>query len=193
LTFAIQHDAAATGFLGEWFHDPSPLLPTYFFYVIAGAIAGWHFERFAAFTLRHLTTARIVFLAGLGAGVGTYLAEVYLEGQNPGAASAVFQPVVVVESVAFAWALFAVGLTWADGGARHRRLVSAGADSSFGIYLMHPLVLQGALALAGTTGLLAAIRGAPAAVQLAVFLCIGVPLIYGVSGQNAPAGRKRNR
>jgi peptidoglycan/LPS O-acetylase OafA/YrhL len=181
LAFAIQHDAVTTGLIGEWFRNPDPLLPSYLFYVLAGAIAGWHFDRFAAFTRRHLTAARVVFLAGLLAGVGSYVAEVYFGGQDPTAASAVFQPVVVVESGAFAWALFAAGLTWADAGGRHRRLVSAGADSSFGIYLVHPLVLQGAVALAGATGILAAIRGAQAAAQLAAFLVVGVPLIYGVS------------
>jgi peptidoglycan/LPS O-acetylase OafA/YrhL len=181
LTCAIQHDAVTTGLIGQWFRNPDPLLPSYLFYVIAGAIAGWHLDRFAAFTRRHLTAARMTFLAGLLAGVGTYFAEVCFGGRDPAAASAVFQPVVVVESVTLAWALFAAGLIWADAGARHRRLVSAGADSSFGIYLVHPLVLQGAVALAGATGILAAIRGAQAAAQLAAFLVVGVPLIYGVS------------
>ena len=77
--------------------------------------------------------------------------------------------------------LLAAGLLWADAGARHRRLIAAGGDCSFGIYLAHPLVLQGALLLAGATGLLTAIRDAPAAAELAALLGVGVPLVYGVS------------
>jgi peptidoglycan/LPS O-acetylase OafA/YrhL len=182
LTVAIQRHAVTTGLIGAWLRSPNEVLPSYLLYVLAGGIAAWHFDRFVAFTRRHLTAARLALVAGVGAGLGTYFAELAIGGLDPAAASAVFQPVVVVESLAFGWALFAVGTRWADAGARHRRLISAGADSSFGIFLAHPLVLQGALALAGATGVLAAVQHAPAALELAALLGVAVPLIYGVSG-----------
>ena len=181
LTLAIQHHLVRTGLIGAWLRTPDPWLPSYLLYVVAGALAAWHADRLIAFTRRHAALAGPVFAVGVCAGVGSYLAAVAIGGQSPGAASAVFQPVVVAESLCFGWALFAAALVWAGRGARHRRLISAGADSSFGIYLAHPLVLQGALLLGGTTGVLAAVRGAPAVLQLAALLGVGVPLIYGVS------------
>jgi hypothetical protein len=182
LTIAIQQDAVTTGVIGAWLRSPSSVVLSYLLYVIAGGIAAWHFDRFVAVTRRHLTAARLAFVVGVGAGLGAYFAQIFLGGQSPAAASAVFQPVVVVESLAFGWALFAVGIHWADAGQRHRRLVSSGADSSFGIFLAHPLVLQGVLALAGATGVLAAVRDAPSALELAALLGVAVPLVYGVSG-----------
>ncbi len=182
VTFAIQHHLVTTGLIGAWLRNPDPLLPSYLLYVIAGAIGAWHFDSFVAFTRRHAAAAGVALLAGVGVGVGSYLAEIAIGGQDPAAASAVFQPAIVVESLAFGWALFAAGLRWVGAGARHRRLISIGADSSFGIFLAHPLVLQGAVALAGATGVLAAVRSAPGALELAALLGVGLPLIYGVSG-----------
>jgi peptidoglycan/LPS O-acetylase OafA/YrhL len=181
LTVAIQQQVAATSPIGAWLRNPSPVVLSYLLYLIAGGIAAWHFDRLVAFTRRHLTAARLGFAAGAGAGLGTYVAQIFIGGQSPAAASAVFQPVIVAESLAIGWALFAAGTRWADGGQRHRRIVCAGADSSFGIFLAHPLVLQGALALAGATGVLTAVRAAPSALQVAALLGVGVPLVYGAS------------
>jgi hypothetical protein len=190
LTVAIQEHAVTTGVLGAWLQNPSALLPSYLLYIIAGGIAAWHFEEFVAFTRRHLTAARLAFGVGVGVGVGAYFAQIIIGGQDPAVASAVFQPVVVVESLAFGWALFATGIGWADAGQRHRRLISAGADSSFGIFLAHPLVLQGVVTLAGVTGALTAIREAPSALELAALLGVGVPLIYSASGVLAFLARR---
>ena len=117
-------------------------------YVVAGAIAGWHFEQLCAFTRRHLRTVpRIALVAAVGvaAGIGTYLIEIYGFGATPANASAVFQPIVILEALAFGWALLGAGLLWSDRGAPHRKFCAAGSASSFGIYLAHPLVLQGLL------------------------------------------------
>ena len=129
------------------------------------------------------SAASVALVAGAGvcAGVGSYFTGIIVGGEDPGTASAVFQPVVVIETLAFGWALLAAGLFWADAGARHGRLIAAGGDCSFGIYLAHPLVLQGALLLARAAGVLTAIRDGPAAVELAALLGVGVPLVYGVS------------
>jgi surface polysaccharide O-acyltransferase-like enzyme len=185
LTFAIQHQLFTTGPMAEWLHIASSglWLPSYLFYVVGGAIAGWHFDRLAAFTRRHVSPARVALVASAGviAGAGTYFAEVRLGGSQPVAASAVFQPVVVLETLAFGWALLGAGLVWADAGAHHRHLVATGADNSFGIYLAHPLVLQGALMVATVTGALNAVRHAPAALELAALLGVGLPLVYATS------------
>ena len=102
---------------------------SYVLYVVAGAIAGWHFEQICAFTRRHLgTVARIALAAAVGvvAGIGTYLIEIYGFGATPANASAVFQPIVVVEALAFGWALLGGGLLWSDRGAPHRKFCAAG-------------------------------------------------------------------
>jgi len=188
-TLAVQHHLVTSGVVGSYLRDPSPWLPSYVLYVVAGGVAAWHFERLAAFTRRHTALAVPAFAAGLCAGLGAYFGAIVAAGQSPVTASAVFQPAVIAESLCFGWALLAVSLRWADRGARHRRLVSAGADGSFGIFLAHPLVLQGLLALTAATGVLAALRSAPVGLQLAALLGVAVPLIYGLSGVLAVAVR----
>jgi peptidoglycan/LPS O-acetylase OafA/YrhL len=182
LTLAIQHRLVMTGPVGSYLHDPDIWLTSYPLYVLAGAVAAWHFDRLAAFTRRHYALALPAFAVGLGAGLSGYFLELTVGGQSPVTASAVFQPAVVVESLCFGWALLALALRWADRGARGRTLVGAGADGSFGIFLAHPLVLQGALALAGATGVLAALHAAPVGVQLVALLLLAVPLVYLLSG-----------
>jgi peptidoglycan/LPS O-acetylase OafA/YrhL len=194
LTAALQHHLIRTGLLADWLRGAGSgtWAESYVLYIVGGAIAGWHFEELCAFTRRHASGVSVTLAAGLGvaAGVGTYLAEYYLGGATPAAASAVFQPVVVVEALCFGWALLAGGLLWADRGAPHRKFCAAGSASSFGIYLAHPLVLQGLLALAATTGVLAAVRNAPAAAEVLVLLCVFVPLIYAVSWMIASLARR---
>ncbi len=127
---------------------------TYVLYVVAGALAGWHFEQLCAFTRRHLRSGwRVALVAAVGvaAGIGVYLIEIEVFGATPDNASAVFQPVVIFEALAFGWALLGAGLLWSDRGAPGRKFAAAGSASSFGIYLAHPLVLQVLLLIAGST------------------------------------------
>ena len=194
LTAALQYHLVRTGPLAGWLNGAGTgiWLESYLLYVIGGAIAGWHFDRLSEFTRRYARPFIVALVAGVGvaAGVGTYLGEIYLGGATPAAASAVFQPVVVVEALAFGWALLAAGLLWSDRGAPHRKFFAAGSASSFGIYLAHPLVLQGLLALATTTGVLAAVQSAPAALEVLALLGAAVPLVYGLSWVLASAARR---
>jgi peptidoglycan/LPS O-acetylase OafA/YrhL len=193
LTAAIQHHPVHSGPLAGWLNGAGQgiWLESYVLYIVAGALAGWHFDQLRAFAARHASAATIALWAGVGvaAGVGMYFAEL-ARGASPAAASAVFQPVVVVEALAFGWALLSAGLLWADRGAPHRKFFAAGSASSFGIYLAHPLVLQGLLAVASTTGVLAAVRGAPAGLEVLALLGVAVPLIYGASWMIASAARR---
>ncbi len=168
---------------------------TYAFYVVAGALAGWHFERLCAFTRRYLGSGRRVALvtaAGVAAGTGVFLVETEVFGATPNSASAVFQPVVVFEALAFGWALLGAGLLWSDRGAPGRKFCAAGSASSFGIYLAHPLVLQ-ALLLAASPGYLGGRGGGPGTTSVftvLMLLFIAVPLIYAVSWMIASAARR---
>jgi peptidoglycan/LPS O-acetylase OafA/YrhL len=172
---------------------------TYVLYVVAGAIAGWHFEQLCLFTRRHLgTVPRITLVAAVGvaAGLGTYFIEIYGFGATPANASAVFQPIVIVEAITFGWALLGAGLLWSDRGAPHKKFAAAGSASSFGIYLAHPLVLQGLLLLTGASflgphgGWLGAIRRAPDGLTVVVLLFVAVPIIYAAAWLIASAARR---
>ena len=134
---------------------------------------------------------------GVAAGIGTYLIEIYGFGATPANASAVFQPIVVVEAFAFGWALLG-GRAAVE---RPRRaapevLRAAGSASSFGIYLAHPLVLQGLLAVAGASflgadgGLLGAVRRAPDGLEVVALLFVAVPIIYAIAWVIASAARR---
>jgi peptidoglycan/LPS O-acetylase OafA/YrhL len=194
LTAALQYHLVRTGPLAGWINEAGIgiWLESYVLYVVGGALAGWHFERICAFSRRYASAWTVALVAGFGvaAGLGAYFAEVYASGAAPATASAVFQPVVVVEALTFGWALLAGGLLWSDRGAPHRKFFAAGSASSFGIYLAHPLVLQGLLFAASAGGVLAAVRGAPAALEVLALLGVIVPVVYGVSWVIASAARR---
>jgi peptidoglycan/LPS O-acetylase OafA/YrhL len=194
LTSELHYHLVRTGPLTGWFNGAAQgiWLESYVLYIVGGAIAGWHFDQLCAFTRRHARLSTVALVTGIGvaAGIGTYLAEIYLGGATPATASAVFQPVVVIEALAFGWALLAAGLRWADRGARHKKFFAAGSASSFGIYLAHPLILQGLLAIASTAGVLTAAQRAPAGLEVLTLLCVAVPLIYGVSWLLASTARR---
>jgi poly(3-hydroxybutyrate) depolymerase/peptidoglycan/LPS O-acetylase OafA/YrhL len=166
-------------------------IDTYVFYVVAGALAGWHFEQLCAFTRRHLRSGwRVALVAAVGvaAGIGVFLVETEVFGATPGNASAVFQPVVIFEALAFGWALLGAGLLWSDRGAPGRKFCAAGSASSFGIYLAHPLVLQVLLRVidshyfGANGGILGALhRLHHSSVLVLVLLFIAVPVIYAAS------------
>ena len=194
LTAELHYHLVRMGPLTGWLNGAAQgyWMESYMLYIVGGAIAGWHFDQLCAFTRRYARPAVIAAVAGVGvaAGLSVYFIEIYAGGATPASASGVFQPIVVVEALAFGWALLAGGLLWTDRGARHRKFFAAGSASSFGIYLAHPLVLQGLLALASTAGVLGAVRDAPGGLEVLVLLCIAVPVVYGVSWVIASAARR---
>lgn len=189
VTLAIHSHHTGAGPLAFWLKNPNQLLPSYGLYVIAGALGAWHLEQLTTFTRRHRRVVVSAFGVGVAGGVGIYLVAALLAGESPVTASAVFQPAVVLESLAIAWAFYALGLAWEDAGAPRRAFVSAGAENSFGIFLSHPLILQGILALGTTTGVLAALRRTPGPVELVLLLGVVVPAIYVAGGALTAAAR----
>lgn len=166
------------GFLSAWLRGPDAALVSYVFYIVAGAVAAWHADAFVAFTRRHVRA----ILGGAGAAMAlslvTYTLQLNLGGMSPNDASAVFQPVLVLESAAVAWALLATGVLWVDRGMLRKRTALALSDRSFGVYLVHPLLLTGVLSAVKAIGLTSAVEGMPAAAQLVLLLLVVVPVTY---------------
>jgi peptidoglycan/LPS O-acetylase OafA/YrhL len=194
LNTAIHYQWAHGGLFGAWLTGAASGLwvESYVLYILGGAIVGWHFERVCEVTRRYASAVSVTLVAALGvaAGVGVYLIQVYAGGASTGSASAVFQPVVVVEALCFGWALLAGGLLWSDRGAPARKFFAAGSASSFGIYLGHPLVLQFVLWLASLSGFLSLVRSSAAPLELLALLFLFLPVIYAGAWLIASAARR---
>ncbi|GAA4670962.1 acyltransferase [Amycolatopsis dongchuanensis] len=188
-TYAVQQQWDL-GPLTGWVRTPDALLPSYLGYVLAGSIAAWHRDALVTWTRRHARAVFAACAAMITLSVAVYLVHVYALGQPPLQASVVFQPVVAAESVAIAWAFLAAGLRWQESGRFGEKLVTATSDASFGIYLLHPLVLQGALLGATSIGLVGFAQTVPNAVVLGVLVVVALPLLYLVSGVVTAAARR---
>jgi peptidoglycan/LPS O-acetylase OafA/YrhL len=166
---------------GFWFGPPDAWLTSYLGFVLAGGIAAWHADTLVAWTRARMRWVFTGCLVTIGIGLAVYYGEVFIGGQNPLIASDVFQPVTVIESVGVAWAFLALGLRWQDRGRRAGKLVRAGADASFGIYLAHPLLIQGLFIGTSAIGLTSPAQQAPT-VAVLVEMVVFVPLLYLASG-----------
>jgi surface polysaccharide O-acyltransferase-like enzyme len=180
LSAAIHDRWSPGGLITAWVQGPDAVLPSYVLYVLAGGVAAWHLDAITAWTLAHRRRILLGGGAAVAAAVGVFLLQRLALGEDTGTASGVFQPVVVVDSLALAWTFFTAGVSWAERGMPLRRVVVALSDSSFGIYLAHPLVLMGMTTVAGPLGLLSASTRAPLALVLAVVVGVMVPLVYGI-------------
>jgi peptidoglycan/LPS O-acetylase OafA/YrhL len=173
LAAAVVYQLGAYAVATAWLGYPSPYLVSYLGFVVIGGVAAAHTDELLAWTAGH---ARLVFgLAGASAAAGLawFAVQVAVRHRDPGAAATVFQPVVVVESLAVAWAFLAAGTIWAARGRPGRRWVRGASDASFGVYLAHPLLLQGLL----TAGLGTLVTGWPQALVTVAALVVVVPVV----------------
>jgi peptidoglycan/LPS O-acetylase OafA/YrhL len=149
--------AAAAGLqvlVEEWIHDPAPtgikadLLPyagsfvgSYVFFLVLGGVVALHRERVFAALGRHrvLVVAAVVVT---GAAAEGWYRWAVATGTNPQFASDVFQPVMLPWVVAVVAGFALLGLVWAgrrDG--RSPRWVTWASERSFGVFLVHPVIL----------------------------------------------------
>jgi peptidoglycan/LPS O-acetylase OafA/YrhL len=180
-SLAVQRHWSPSAVITAWVNGPQSVLPSYLLYVVAGGIAGWHLEAITAWTLAHRRLILGVSGVTIAMAVGVFLLRRLAGGETTSSASDVFQPVVVVESLAIAWTFYAAGVSWVERGTPLRRAVHAASDASFGIYLAHPLVLMGLTAVAGVTGLHDASMRAPLALVLLLVVAVVVPFVYTVA------------
>lgn len=141
---AVTYWNPTTGWWGENFWHLYATFVPYQFFILLGVFAAFHRERIETALLRH---APLVFavaaLTALGAQV---LYRLRLSDETaPIVASAVFQPANFVLYVVLVAAVYTVGLLLARN--RHRlprltRFASFGAKRSFGVFLVHVMVLS---------------------------------------------------
>jgi poly(3-hydroxybutyrate) depolymerase/peptidoglycan/LPS O-acetylase OafA/YrhL len=181
---AAVHFDVAPGLLGAWIHAPDAVLPSYTAYVVAGMLAAHHLEELEGWVRRHRLGVAAVALAATALALTSYVADLHMRLLPPLKAAEVFQPALVTESLAVTLGLFALGVAWSDWRRRPpglERMVRDGADASFGIYLLHPLVLQGVLALALAGGMVSALAAAGTGAIATIDLTLLTPAILGLS------------
>ncbi len=136
------HAAHPSGIAGKLLAYDGSFVGSYAFYLVLGGVAALHADRVQAWVRGH---PAVVFGALVATGASAeawYLHSVH-GGSSPGAASDVFQPVMVPWCVAIITALFALGVAWSAqrGGGLGSRAVEISSDRSFGVFLVHPIVL----------------------------------------------------
>ena len=189
-TAGTHYWASAPAPLGLLLDNPGSWLWSYQLYLIAGLLAAFHLDTVTAWVARHRGLVAAGSLTVAAVAVTSYFFDLHVVGMVPVKASGVFQPVVVLGSIAAIASQYCLGVWLSERFCarptsprtlhRQARLVTT-SDVSFGVFLSHPLLLQGLLAAAGATGLSVALGGLPVLAQLALVLGVLVPGIYLVS------------
>lgn len=190
-TAAIHYRLDLPAPLSAWLAHPGTWLPSYVLYVVAGVLAAFHLEALRAWVTRNRRPVAWASAVVLAAGVVSYELDVHVGRLSPLHAGEVFAPAVVVESLAAIAGQFAFGLWVAErAGERARHWLRTSSDVSFGVYLAHPLLYQGLLALLGVLGWRAGLRSLPAGVGLLVVLAVIVPALYLLTAMGMMALRR---
>ena len=116
---------------------------SYVFFIVSGAIAADHAERFLGFIRTHRRGISWGFLGGALLTLAVFVVQM-LAGQSPYAAGTPLQPIEAVWSTLVFVGFLAIGAWWADrrvAGSRLAKVVDYASDRSFGIFLSHPLVI----------------------------------------------------
>jgi peptidoglycan/LPS O-acetylase OafA/YrhL len=178
-TSAIHYRMALPQPFAAWVSNPDALLPSYQLYIIGGTLAALHFDELTAWLRGRRRTVTFMVTAAAAFGLVSFVFDLGALDTGVVRASEVFQPGVVVESMAFTIGLYALGLWVADRlTGRGLQRLETSSDISFGVYLAHPLVLQGLLSMAIGAGVLSTVQSWPSPIALTVLLGIGVPIVY---------------
>jgi peptidoglycan/LPS O-acetylase OafA/YrhL len=137
------HVAHPSGIAAELLGYDGSFVGSYVFYLVLGGVAALHADRVQAWVRGHPAIVLVALVLTGAAAEGWYLRSV-LGGSTTVSASDVFQPVMVPWCVTVMTALFALGVMWAArrGAGPASRAVEIGSDRSFGVFLVHPMVLS---------------------------------------------------
>lgn len=121
-------------------------LPLYQLPIVLGVLTALYIEPLRAFVLRHRGWVVAGAVFGVAIYLGHYVVAVRLQHQRVDYESSVFQPTMALYATTLSLLLFWIGAAWVarrspgqpPPGYRGWRLLS---DASFGIYLVHPLIL----------------------------------------------------
>jgi peptidoglycan/LPS O-acetylase OafA/YrhL len=139
---AALHGVHPSGLAGKLLGYDGSFVGSYFFYLVLGGVAALHADQVQAWVRAHPAVVLAALIVTGTAAEGWYLRSVH-GGSSPSAASDVFQPVMVPWCVAVITALFALGVAWSArrAGGPGSRVVEISSDRSFGVFLVHPMVL----------------------------------------------------
>ncbi|MBO0703604.1 MAG: acyltransferase, partial [Candidatus Dormibacteraeota bacterium] len=176
---AVHAGWALPGALGFWVRNPDSFLPSYVLYILTGALLADHLERTQALVRRWWPVAILITVAGSALALGVYSYAINHLQQVPTLAAEVFQPALTIENLTATLGLFTLGVAW-EAVLRPRWLravISNGADSSFGIFLAHPLVLQAIIVVITALGVLRAVTNLRFSAALAVAVVVVTPVV----------------
>lgn len=193
VTVALAYQVAYTVLFHYRMHHPAvvnilfahadPLITSYLFYVVAGGVAAMHLDEVRTFVRTRPKAVVALVIAGFGVALLAYVVDAYGLGQNAAQAGEVFQPSVIFSSTAAILGLYALGLRWADKGdqRRWRRTAAIAADTSFAVYLVHPLVIQWFVAIFAPLATRGVNNQIPSLAVIPVDLFLIVPALYVLS------------
>lgn len=138
----IQGTRDATGWALTILNHSDAMFPTYQFFLLAGAVAAWHLPRTQALLQRNLRLVPWIVLAGAAVAELAYALQIGPYGAE--GARGQLQPAMVPWGLASFVGLYALGLVWASKPrtGRWATALDVGQRISFGVYLVHPLVLD---------------------------------------------------
>ncbi len=139
----IEYTDVHSGVVGWYRANCGELALTYQFWLVLGLLAGLHLERVQRVVERH-TGALLAAAAAAGAGTVVYVHLAVGAGQMPAKVDSTFSPQLIPWSIAAIAGLYAACSLYATRARRRGRgwrPVVAAAQASFGVYLVHPLLL----------------------------------------------------
>jgi peptidoglycan/LPS O-acetylase OafA/YrhL len=141
LSAVAQYGPTSRGAVGGWlWNHRDVMIISYPFFVLLGAVAGWHADDVLEWARSHVAAISVAVLGAVGITQAWYFIDIAV-GESPGHADSVFQPAEVIWSVAAIAGLLALGSVWARRG-KPGGVVRPLSRHSFGMFLVHPLVLN---------------------------------------------------
>ncbi len=151
---------------------------TYQFWFVCGAIVASRYQQIKAFILKHARAILIILAVSVLVLWGHFVLDRFAFHQTHTMADLVLQPIMIPYSLIVTVAIWYAGMKWAAARThRHMRLFTAfvktAAAASFGVFLIHPLVLHYVEVFVYTTH--------PSPVLRAVLLPLSILFVYGLA------------